>query len=130
MKIKHYINRYLIHIILFYSLFMLSSCKSNSQDCLLDYKQFDSYEEVKDYVADNYSCKSKNPSSSWINKLTYCKCDGGGKGYLIMTTNTKKYIHKPISEQIWKELISVDDVDQYYNERIKGKYRIRKSELK
>jgi len=122
--------RHLNNIILCYSLLMLFSCKSSSQDCLVDYKQFDSYDEVKEYVADNYSCKSKNPSSSWIDILTYCKCDGGRKGYLIMTTNTKKYIHKPISEHIWKEFISADDVGQYYNEKIKGKYRIRKSELK
>jgi len=97
---------------------------------LISYKQFDSYDEVKEYVAYNYSCKSKNPSSSWIDKLTYCKCDGGGKGYLIMTTEKKTYIHKPIDEHIWKELISADDVGKYYNNKIKGKHRIRRSELR
>jgi len=130
MKIINLNYRYLINIILCYCLLTLLSCKSSSQDCLVDYKQFDSYDEVKEYVADNYSCKSMNPSSSWIDKLTYCKCDGGRKGYLIMTTKTKTYIHKPIDDYVWKELIAADDVGRYYTKKIKGKYRIRKSELK
>ena len=47
-----------------------------------------------------------------------------------MTTEKKTYIHKPIDEHIWKELISANDVGKYYNNKIKGKHRIRRSELR
>ena len=115
-----------IFLLLFSCIIMLISCKSNSQDCLVGYSQFGSYDEIKKYVIDNYSCKSESPNSSWIEKLKYCGCDND-MGYLIMITKNKTYLHKPISQDVWQQLINADDVGSYYTRKIKGKYKINRS---
>lgn len=107
-------------------LLFVSSC--TSQNCLYDYKAFTSYQQLNDYVKENFDSKTVNPKSSWIDKLYYCGC-GEGKGYLVMETKRKSYSHRPMSIAIWEELQVSDDVGSYYAREIKGKYIISKSEL-
>ena len=115
-----------ISILFLFFLGSLTSC--TSQNCLDEYKAFTSFEELKNYVKESFDCKTTKPKSSWIDKLYYCEC-GNDKGYLIMETKRKSYIHKPISSITWNELQDSDDVGSYYARNIKGKYKIRKSEL-
>ena len=61
--------------------------------------------------------------SSWIRGLSYLSCDGKS-GFMIMTTDSKSYIHQDVPIEIWNDLKSADSFGTYYNEKIKHRYRI------
>ncbi len=61
--------------------------------------------------------------SSWIRGLSYLSCDGK-YGFMIMTTDSKSYIHQNVPIDTWNDLKNADSFGTYYNEKIKHRYRI------
>jgi hypothetical protein len=62
--------------------------------------------------------------SSWIIGLSYYSCDKK-TGFLIMETKSQKYIHQEVPILLWEKLKKASSFGTFYNDNIKGKYKIR-----
>jgi len=101
---------------------LLFAC--TTQDCNKLPDKFTSYSEAFEKI-ENSSFKieeSVNTSkSSWIRGATYYSCDGE-KGYLLIETDTKTYIHKEVPLSVWNGFKVADSFGEYYHRYIKSKY--------
>ena len=61
--------------------------------------------------------------SSWIRGLSYLSCDGKS-GFMIISTDSKSYIHQNVPIEIWDELKSAESFGTFYNENIRHRYSI------
>ncbi len=88
---------------------------------------FTSYNDAVSLVK-NSSFKIKEDvntsKSSWIRGASYYSCDGT-KGYLIIRTDSKEYIHMDMPIEVWHEFKNADSFGSYYQYHIKGKYQLR-----
>lgn len=99
---------------------------SYSQDCKTLPTTFDSYSQANKLVkSSTFEIKeSVNTSkSSWIRGATYYSCDGE-KGFFILQTDNKEYIHQNVPLDIWKGFKNASSFGSYYSRNIKGKYQL------
>jgi hypothetical protein len=106
-------------------LFLLTSCQS--QPCERLPQRFESYDLAINLVkSSTFSLKDKanTTGSSWIKYATYFSCDGT-TGYLIYKpVNGSEYIHSKVPVNIWEGFKNANSKGEYYNSRIKGRYRL------
>ncbi len=116
------------HLIIFFSLilFTLNSVAQAHKSCEKLPASFPSYESAMQQIKGakfKISETIDTRKSSWIRGLSYLSCDGKS-GFMIMTTDSKSYIHQDVPIEIWNDLKSADSFGTYYNEKIKHQYRI------
>ena len=111
-----------IPLFLFIFSTLLYSC--SNQNCNKLPANFSSYEEALTQI-ESSSFKieeSVNTSkSSWIRSASYYSCDGK-KGYLLIETDSKTYIHKNIPLSVWEGFKEADSFGRFYSLKIKGVY--------
>ena len=98
----------------------------SGQDCNKLPKSFSSYEQAKSLVkSSTFKIKeSVNTSkSSWIRGASFYSCDSK-KGFLIINTDSKEYIHQNVPIEIWREFKNAGSFGSYYSNYIRGKYRL------
>lgn len=115
MRIKH---------ILIIGLLFIASCKGQ---CKLDPK-ISSYSEAISSVRGmsfSYTDAMDEGKSSWISAANYYSCDGS-TGYMIIKTDggAGEYIHDGVPKRVWKEFKKAESSGSYYNENIKGEYKL------
>lgn len=90
-------------------------------------KEFYSYEEAVDYVRNdpNFIVDEVDTSkSSWIREAEYYYLKSNNFGYVILNLNGKEYIHREVPKNVWEGFKRSSSFGSYYNQYIKGKYKI------
>ncbi len=108
--------------LLFIPIFL--SCQS--QDCSQLPKQFTSHSQAVSLIRKaTFKIKesANTTKSSWIRGAEYFSCDGK-TGYFILVTDSKSYIHKDMTIEVWKEFKNADSFGSYYNLFIKNKWQL------
>jgi hypothetical protein len=115
------------------SRFVLSSlitvlCFQNlqSQDCSQIPLSFSSYGQATSLVkSSTFKIKETldTSKSSWIRGATYYSCDSK-KGFLIIKTDDREYIHQNVPIEIWNSFKNASSFGSSYNANIKNKYRL------
>jgi hypothetical protein len=94
------------------------------QDCNNLPTTFASYDQAVSLVkASTFKTKESvdTSKSSWIRGVTFYSCDGV-KGFLILKTDSREYIHQNVPIEVWRGLKNADSFGNYYNNYIRGKY--------
>ncbi len=60
--------------------------------------------------------------TSGVRAAHYYSCDGS-KGYLVITVNKDKLLFLNVPKNVWNEIITSSDIDGFYEESIRGKFR-------
>lgn len=105
-------------------LFFVVSCKA--QDCETLPDTFINYDKALTQITRssfNFSENADTSSSSWIKDANYYSCDGA-KGFLILKTKSKSYIHKNVPKTVWTAFKDASSFGAFYNSRIKKKYQL------
>lgn len=114
--------KYLFYL---FSLFLLhNSC--SAQDCKAIPNKFISYEQAKQIISNAtfpLSDKVNTSKSSWVRAASYYSCDGK-KGFFIIKTDSKEYIHQDMPLNIWLSFKSANSFGRFYNANIKHKYQL------
>jgi hypothetical protein len=109
----------------FFSFLLIASNKIYSQQpCNKLPQRFTSYKEAitkveratfiyNDHLSGNFS--------SWINTAIYNSCDKQ-KGFLIIKTKGRKYIHLQVPLSIWLNFKKASSKGSFYNSKIKNRY--------
>ena len=116
------ISKIILTIVVF--LFVLYSCRS--QDCNQLPSSFKSYKEAVNKVkSSNFIIEEdlNTSKSSWIRGASYYSCDKV-KGYLIIETDSREYIHQNVPIEVWKRFKKATSFGRFYNTNIKGNYRL------
>lgn len=58
-----------------------------------------------------------------VMNASFFSCDGK-LGYLIIKVEKKDYIYFDVPKSKWADLISSEDINNFYNENIKGNYEV------
>ena len=98
----------------------------DATDCQKLPKSFDSYAQAQSLIINsNFKLTEhlNTKSSSWIREISYFSCDGAS-GFLILTTDSNKYIHEKVPIEIWIDFKNADSFGQYWNKNLKNKYRL------
>ena len=61
--------------------------------------------------------------SSWVRGADYYSCDGQ-EGYLIIKADDRDYIHQNVPIDTWNGFKKASSFGSYYNNFIKGNYRL------
>lgn len=72
----------------------------------------------------NFKESIDTSKSSWIRGLSFYACDRK-TGFLIMETKSQKYIHQEVPVLLWEKLKKASSFGTFYNDNIRGKYKIR-----
>jgi hypothetical protein len=84
---------------------------------------FTTYDEAVQYVRGHYSGESIDARrSSWITSAEYFPADG--RGYLILGMTGRPYIFAGVPLQVWQEFKDAPSLGRYYNQNIRGRYRL------
>lgn len=119
-------HRYLIIFISSWIIFSLGNRLCAGQDCNKIPSNFSSYEQAKAFVQTSvFKIKETidTSKSSWIRGATFYSCDGQ-KGFLLIKTDKKDYIHQNVPIEIWREFKSASSFGSYYSNYIRGKYQL------
>ena len=111
---------------LLFLLLLGASQISFSQDCSKLPTSFTSYDQASNLVKSSTfkTHETVNTSkSSWIRGADYYSCDGQ-KGYLIIKADNKEYIHQNVPKETWNSFTKASSFGSYYNNFIKGNYRL------
>lgn len=101
-------------------------CPINGQDCNKIPSVFSSYEQAKQIVQSaTFKIKDNidTTKSSWIRGASFYSCDGK-KGFLIIKTDARDYIHQNVPIEVWRGFKNADSFGNYYNSYLKGNYRL------
>lgn len=113
-------------IFLILSLLSCSAEKRKTHDCSDITTPFQSYSQAINVVESaefKISDEVNTSKSSWIRSAKYYSCDGR-VGYMVYTTDKKKYIHQDVPIEIWEEFKNADSFGKYYNKNIKKQSRL------
>lgn len=108
---------------IFFSTFV--DCKS--QNCETFPKSFESYEaaiQLIDLTEFEFKDNVNTLKSSWLSYAKYYSCDSKKGFFIIKTTKNYEYIHQDLPIEIWNQFKNAYSFGQFYNERIRGKYRL------
>ena len=110
----------------FLAIILLLGCTQGS-DCGSLPTRFKSYNEAENLISSasfvfKDSCNTSK--SSWIRSLHYYSCDKQ-TGYLVMSTDSKEYIHQGVPISLWKEFKKANSFGSFYTSRIKGRYQLK-----
>lgn len=61
--------------------------------------------------------------SSWIRSVMYYSCDSR-KGFLIIKTDDREYIHQDVPIEIWNGFKNATSFGSYYDSYIKRRYKV------
>ena len=101
------------------------SLPEQSDDCS-KLGNFKSYDEAISKVKETTFKLSESfdtNKSSWIRRASYYSCDGQ-KGYLIIETDQRPYIHAGVPLSAWNGFKMASSFGSYYDHNIKGRYRL------
>lgn len=93
-------------------------------DCGKIKPEFSSLEEAKQVLDSSkfsFSQQFKTTRENGVMAANYYTCDNE-KGFLWIKVSGKEYVYKDVPHFKWKRLIETNDIDQYYEEDIKGKF--------
>lgn len=96
------------------------------QDCNKLSTSFKSYTEASQLIKSSTfkTHESVNTSkSSWIRGASYYSCDSQ-KGFLIIKTDNGEYVHQNVPVEVWRSFKNASSFGSYYNNFIKGNYRL------
>ncbi|MBK8194442.1 MAG: KTSC domain-containing protein [Lewinellaceae bacterium] len=82
---------------------------------------FNSYEEALDLIGRSEFQIHKEISqlnSSWVQKLEYFSCNKTD-GFLITTTNGKRFVHQKVPYSVWQALENSESKGGFYNAVLK-----------
>lgn len=99
----------------------------NSQNCKEFAHAFAGYKTAIEQVEkSSFTIKESidTSKSSWIRGLSFYSCDKK-TGFLIMETKSQKYIHQQVPILLWEKLKNSPSFGTFYNDNIRGKYKIR-----
>jgi len=97
-----------------------------SQDCSKLPTSFTSYAQASQLIKSSTfkMHESVNTSkSSWVRGASYYSCDSQ-KGFLIIKTDKGEYIHQNLPVETWNAFKKASSFGSYYNNFIKGNYRL------
>lgn len=97
-----------------------------SKDCSLIDENFNNYDDAVETIksADfDFSEDVDTSKSSWIHDAEFYSCDGQ-IGYLIIETESDNYIHREVPIEIWNEFKNAESFGKYYNQHLKGRFRL------
>lgn len=109
----------------FLAFLLLTGCSTN--DCTILPSTFNSFEEAITLIESSGFQTHKeisHPNSSWIEKLEFFSCDNS-TGFLVMTTNGKKYVHQKVPISTWEALESAKSKGGFYNSVLKNNYQLK-----
>ena len=98
----------------------------NAQDCKDLSTNFKSYSEAINKVENtDFELEESidTSSSSWVSSADYYSCDSK-KGYLLIGTSSRTYIHKNVPVSVWNSFKKASSFGSFYNRSIKGKYNL------
>jgi hypothetical protein len=97
-----------------------------SQECNKLPASFKSYEQALNLVKSStfkISQSVNTSKSSWIRSATYYSCDSR-KGFLIIKTDDREYIHQDVPIEIWNGFKNAPSFGNYYDSYIKRRYKV------
>ncbi len=65
-----------------------------------------------------YVDEANTSKSSWIRGAKYYSCNSQ-LGYLIISINGKKYIHKDVPIKVWRDFKKANSFGSFYNNKLK-----------
>jgi KTSC domain len=84
---------------------------------------FASYGAAVEYVRSHYAGESFDTGrSSWITSAEYFPAEG--RGYLILGMRGRPYIFAGVPAPVWQGFKEAPSLGRYYNENIRGRYRL------
>ena len=102
----------------------IDSCQS--QPCSSLPRKFESYEAASKLINAarfNIDESVDTRKSSWIRGAKFKSCDGK-VGFLVVNLSGKNYIHQDVPLSIWNQFNSANSFGQFYNQKIKDRYRL------
>lgn len=109
------------------SIFMLGMFyPCSGQNCDKMPTVFSNYEQAMSIVKSstfNMTESVNTSSSSWIRAATFYSCDSK-KGFLIIKTNDREYVHQNVPINIWNGFKKASSYGSYYDNYIKGKFKL------
>ncbi|NLP59429.1 KTSC domain-containing protein [Lutibacter sp. B1] len=117
--IKYFRPFFLILIVL-----LTASC--SGQDCSKINNDFESYQSALKIIKSSEFKITDNcdtSKSSWIYNADFYSCNGI-KGFLIIETKSKAYIHKEVPIEKWNEFKKAKSFGKYYNQNIKNRFQL------
>ncbi len=98
-----------------------------TQDCKIIPQSFESYVQAKKLIGQirfPHVDHTNTTSSSWIRSANFKSCDGMN-GFLIISAGANTYIHQNVPISLWLSFKKAPSFGSFYNQKIKGKYRLR-----
>lgn len=108
------------------ALLLTLSISCNSQNCSELKNNFTNYQEANELITKTVFTlfdECNTSKSSWILNAKYYSCDER-KGYFVIKTKNKTYIHKGLPLKIWNRFKNANSFGKFYNAEIKGKYQL------
>ncbi len=102
------------------------SITAYSQNCNEIGNKFYNYQQAIKLIKTSdfaFTDKCNTSKSSWIIKAEYYSCDDK-KGFFIIQTKRKTYIHKNLPKRIWYQFKNATSFGKFYNAKIKKKYQL------
>ena len=97
-----------------------------SQDCNRIPTSFVNYDQALAQVKSaSFRIKENvnTSKSSWIRSAIYYSCDSR-KGFLIIKTDDREYIHQDVPIEIWNGFKNATSFGKYYDSYIKRRYKV------
>jgi hypothetical protein len=104
--------------------FFFYSC--SAQPCTNLQESFSSYNEAVSKIEKtkfNLTDKVYTGKSSWIKNASFYSCNKQD-GYFILVTFKKSYIFQDLPFTIWSGFKNAESFGSYYNNFIRGRYRL------
>jgi hypothetical protein len=107
---------------LFIALLLITSCGENCAELpnvFSDYK-----EAIEKVESSNFALIDKTDcsESSWIQTASFYSCDKN-VGFLIYSTDSKKYIHCDVPIHLWEGFKVAKSKGTFYNQQLKNRFR-------
>ena len=102
---------------------VLLSC--SGQDCKQIPSHFNTYEQAISFIKKatfKYKDVANTANSSWIRSASFYSCNST-KGYFILKTDTKEYLHSSVPLTLWNQFKNASSFGSFYDRNIKGRYR-------
>ncbi|PXX22836.1 KTSC domain-containing protein [Arenibacter sp. ARW7G5Y1] len=114
----------MINILKVICIILMVSCQPN--DCEKLPNSFTSYQDGLSTVTNStfaFIDQVDTSESSWIRGAQYYSCNNDF-GFMVLSTDSKKYLHQGIPLSVWKEFKESPSFGSFYNRNIKGRYQL------
>lgn len=105
----------------------LTGC-AQSQSCASLPSSFISYSQAIEKIkSSTFRIRESTDvsASSWITSADYYSCEGKTGFFIYTTDRGNQYIHQEVPIAIWEGFKNASSKGSFYNENIKGRYRLK-----